>query len=133
MNRAICLVLAGGSRRLLIGIDVGHDAGHWRRGFRRFGRGLVPIGRLVRRLDTFGHCARTGHAFRRIAGRGIRPLPARRWHLGRFVLMVRIARGTARLLHLVVDHHHDDVIRDAALARTVVIQNVTEPKPALLH
>jgi hypothetical protein len=25
------------------------------------------------------------------------------------------------------------VIGDAALARTVVVQNVTEPKPALLH
>jgi hypothetical protein len=25
------------------------------------------------------------------------------------------------------------VVRDAALARTVVVQNVTEPKPALLH
>jgi hypothetical protein len=25
------------------------------------------------------------------------------------------------------------MIRDAALARTVVVQNVTEPNPALLH
>src|SRR5204863_6410296 len=37
------------------------------------------------------------------------------------------------LLHLVVDHRDDRVVGDAALTRAVVVQNVTEPKPALLH
>jgi hypothetical protein len=44
-----------------------------------------------------------------------------------------IARRTPHLLHLIVDHCHYRVIGDAALARTVVVQDVTEPKPALLH
>jgi hypothetical protein len=49
------------------------------------------------------------------------------------VLVVGVARRTARLLHLVLDHRHDGVIGDAALARTIVVDNVTEPNPALLH
>ena len=49
------------------------------------------------------------------------------------VFVVRVARGAARLLHLVLDHRDHGMIGDAALARTVVVQNVTEPKPALLH
>jgi hypothetical protein len=47
--------------------------------------------------------------------------------------MVRVACGAASLLHLIVNHRHDSVIRDAAIARTIVVKNVTEPKPALLH
>jgi hypothetical protein len=47
--------------------------------------------------------------------------------------MVRIARRAPRLFHLIVDHRDDRMVGDAALTRTVVVQNVTEPKPALLH
>ena len=47
--------------------------------------------------------------------------------------MVRVAGGAASLLHLVFNHRDDRMIRDAALARTIVVQNVTEPNPALLH
>jgi hypothetical protein len=47
--------------------------------------------------------------------------------------MVRIARGAARLFHLIINHRHDRVIGDATFTRTIVVQNVTEPKPALLH
>jgi hypothetical protein len=47
--------------------------------------------------------------------------------------MVRVARGAASLLHLIVNQRHDDVIGDTALTRTIVVENVTEPKPALLH
>ena len=53
--------------------------------------------------------------------------------LGLLVFVLRVARGAPRLLHGVVDHRHDRVIGNAALTRTVVVQNVTEPKPALLH
>jgi hypothetical protein len=60
-------------------------------------------------------------------------LLAPRGHTRLLVFMVRIARGAARLLHLILDHRHYRVVGDAALARTIVIQNVTEPKPALLH
>jgi hypothetical protein len=47
--------------------------------------------------------------------------------------MVGIAGRAAGLLHLVIDHRDDGVVGDAALTRAVVVQNVTEPKPALLH
>ena len=60
-------------------------------------------------------------------------LLSRRRHLGLLVLVFRIARGAACLLHLVLDHGDDRVIGNAALARTVVVKNVTEPNPALLH
>jgi hypothetical protein len=50
-----------------------------------------------------------------------------------FVFVVRIAGGAAGLFHLVINHRHDGVIRDAALTRAIVVENVTEPRPALLH
>jgi hypothetical protein len=50
-----------------------------------------------------------------------------------FVLVLRVAGNAARLFDLVVDHRDDGVIGYAALARTVVVQHVTRPEPALLH
>jgi hypothetical protein len=47
--------------------------------------------------------------------------------------VVGIAGRAPGLLHLVLDHRNDDMVGDAALARAVVVKNVTEPKPALLH
>jgi hypothetical protein len=44
-----------------------------------------------------------------------------------------IARRTARLLHVWSDHRDDGVIGDAPLSRTIIVQDVTEPKLALLH
>jgi hypothetical protein len=44
-----------------------------------------------------------------------------------------VTRGAPRLSDVVFDHRDDDVIGDTALARAVIVQNVTEPKPALLH
>jgi hypothetical protein len=44
-----------------------------------------------------------------------------------------VAGGTACLPDLVIDHRHDRVIGDTAFTRTVVVENVTEPEPALLH
>jgi hypothetical protein len=58
---------------------------------------------------------------------------APRGHTCLFVLMIRIARRASRLPDLILYHRDDRVIGNAALARTVVVQNVTEPKPALLH
>jgi hypothetical protein len=58
---------------------------------------------------------------------------ARQRHACLLVFVVRVTRRAARLLHLIVNHRHDDVIGDAAFTRTIVVQNVTEPKPALLH
>src|SRR2546421_304042 len=52
---------------------------------------------------------------------------------GTFVVVARVTRRAARLLDVVSDHRHDGVIRHASLARTVVVQNVTEPRLPLLH
>jgi hypothetical protein len=49
------------------------------------------------------------------------------------VFVVRVARRAARLLDVVTDHRDDDVIRQPTLTWTVIIQNVTRPKLALLH
>ena len=49
------------------------------------------------------------------------------------VLVLGVTRRAPRLPDVVIDHRNDEVIGDATLARTVVVQNVTEPKPALLH
>ncbi len=70
---------------------------------------------------------------RRTLGRSGSFLPSRRRHLGRLVFMIRIAGRAAGLLHLLFDHGDDYMVGHAALARTVVVQNVTEPNPALLH
>jgi hypothetical protein len=44
-----------------------------------------------------------------------------------------IARRAACLLDVFLDHRHDGVVGHAPLARTVVVQYVTETQPALLH
>lgn len=58
--------------------------------------------------------------------------PLRR-HLRLLVLMLCVTDDAACLFDFVFDHRHDGVIRNAALARTVVVQHVARPKPALLH
>jgi len=47
--------------------------------------------------------------------------------------MLGVARRATRLLHAVLDHGHDGVVAEAALPRAVVVDDVTEPKPALFH
>jgi hypothetical protein len=56
-----------------------------------------------------------------------------RGNLRLFVLVFGIARRTPRLLHFVANHGDDGVVGDSALAGTVVIHDVTEPRLALLH
>jgi hypothetical protein len=41
--------------------------------------------------------------------------------------MLEIAGGAAGLLDGVIDHGDDDVVAEAALARTVVVHDVAEP------
>ena len=50
-----------------------------------------------------------------------------------FVFVLGVTRGAACLLHRVFNHRDDRVIRDSPFARTVIVHDVTEPKPALLH
>jgi hypothetical protein len=64
---------------------------------------------------------------------GATAFSALRRHPGLLVFVIGVAGSASGLLHLVVNHCNDGVIRDAALARAIVVQNVTEPKPALLH
>jgi hypothetical protein len=45
----------------------------------------------------------------------------------------RVARCATGLFDLVFYHRHDRVVGYATLTRTVVVQNVTETQPALLH
>jgi hypothetical protein len=75
-------------------------------------------------LDLHGRCRR---------GTGWDVLPSLRRHPRVLVLVIGIARRAPRLLDLVIHHRHHGVVGDAALARTVVVQDVTEPNPALLH
>jgi hypothetical protein len=49
------------------------------------------------------------------------------------VLVFGVARRAARLLHFGSDHRDNRVIGDAPFPRTVIVQNVTKPKLALLH
>jgi hypothetical protein len=56
-----------------------------------------------------------------------------RRHLCLFVLVLHVARDAASLFDVVVDHRHDGVISNAAFARTIIVQHVAGPKPALLH
>jgi hypothetical protein len=63
---------------------------------------------------------------------GVR-LPTLSGHSSLLVLVFRVAGRAPGLLHIRTDHGDDGVIREAPLARTVVIQGVTKPKLALLH
>src|SRR3954454_14759244 len=47
--------------------------------------------------------------------------------------VIGVARRATHLLHVVGDHRHDDVVGHASLTRTIIVQNVTKPKLALLH
>src|SRR5687767_5583376 len=96
------------------------------------GTGLSAC-RLFDGLVFLSRRARTQDALWTLAAAGVGALAARRRHLGGLVLVVRVTRRTARLLHLVINHRHHGVIGNAALARAIVVQNVTQPKPALLH
>ena len=58
--------------------------------------------------------------------------PLRR-HLGLLELVLAVTGGASGLAHFVADHGDDGVIRDSALARTVVVDYVAETRLALLH
>jgi len=60
-------------------------------------------------------------------------LAALGWHLCVLELVLAVAGGASGLAHFVADHGDDGVVRDSALARTVVIDYVAETRLALLH
>jgi hypothetical protein len=92
---------------------------------RFFGKRRLLHGQLL--AERLGRCG----FLRSVFGQRVF-LAARRRNASLLVVMVRVARGAARLLHLIINYRDDRVIGDAAFARTIVVQNVTEPKPALL-
>jgi hypothetical protein len=54
-------------------------------------------------------------------------------HFRVLVFVFGIAGRAPGLFDVFCDHRDHRMIGNAALARTVVVQNVTEPKPALFH
>src|SRR6185436_5222625 len=68
-----------------------------------------------------------------VQGRGGLRLPTLARHLRMLVIVFGVACGAPGLLHVGVDHGNDRVVRDPALAWTIIVQNVTKPKLALLH
>jgi hypothetical protein len=53
--------------------------------------------------------------------------------LAAFVSVLGVARCAASLFDVFLDHRDDGVVREPPLARTIVVQYVTETQPALLH
>jgi len=112
---------------------------------RRLGHGLLQNWRL--RIDDGVPFARFNlrrnfgvrDALGRIRGdlrvqRGRRlPFAALARHHGVFVFVFGVARGAPGLFDVRSEHRDHGVIGHAPLARTVVVQNVTKPKLALLH
>ena len=109
------------------------------RGARRVQRG----GRHLRRDDGLDWCGQGWRRRRRVGVgetrqdflvervRGVLLPPPR--SLPALVRMFGIAGRAAGLLHVLLDHRDHGVIGHAALARTVVVHDVTETQPALLH
>ena len=60
-------------------------------------------------------------------------LATRRRHLCFLVFVLGVANTATRPLDLIVDHRHDGVIGNAALAWTIIVQHVAGPIPAFLH
>jgi len=128
--RSVAVVVVGSGRRIwrVCGFREIRRAGEFfRRGVERFveGRRVGRDGRGWRKSGAIDD--RSGDQ----RSAGLLLSESRRLRL--LVLVIRIAGGAARLLHLVLDHGDHRMIGDPALARTVVVKNVTEPNPALLH
>jgi len=91
---------------------------------------LVGLGQVRKSGDRLGRLQAVEHLRKQ---RGLRSFPPLRWQFSLFVRMFCVTDDAAGLLDPIVDHRDDGVIRDTALARTIVVQHVAGPKPALLH
>jgi hypothetical protein len=135
MDGAVFLVAGPGRQREGISIrDVS------RRRCRRVGERLgcvvvqdLGLESVFHLFVVFRRGTRPQSAFRRLAADRVGALATRRRDASGLVLVICVAGRTARLLHLIFNHGDDGMIGNAALTRTIVVQNVTEPKPALLH
>ena len=104
-----------------------------RRWIERFGSGDIDVGEVIDRLRRFGERFGTERAFHRFTGCGFGAFSAWWRNLCPFEFVVRVTGSAACLLDLILNHGHHGMTGDAALAGTIVVQDVTEPKPALLH
>jgi hypothetical protein len=106
-------------------------------GFRRWIEGLdrsdIHIGQIVTQFGRFERCFGAKRTFHRFTGSGFGAFSTRRRDLRPFEFVVCVAGSAACLLDLILNHGHHGMTGDAALAGTVVVQDVTEPTPALLH
>jgi hypothetical protein len=91
-------------------------------------RDRFSVDGFVHGIDGLGHPGQ--HLFVE-NGSGIL-FPSSRF-LATLVGMFRITRRATCLFDVFFDHRDDSVVGHAALARTVIVQNVSETQPALLH
>jgi len=126
---------------LIVGLRLGRS-----RRLRHLGKGLGALNRVWRGEGlSFGELRRgggsnpgahfPGHALQHLLIEHSRHLLLA--SLGRdlrlLVLVLGIARRAPGLLHIVANHGDDGVVGYSALAGTVVVHDVTEPRLALLH
>ena len=130
---AVVLARRVGGRRGLYGSEI--DVGLLKGGF-AFCRiefvGAVIGLRFVRRGWRGSHRPRAS-VFKDFLGQHASLLAAGCRGLPLLVLVLGVARGAPRLPDVVLNHRDNHMVGEAALARAVIVQNVTEPKPALLH
>jgi hypothetical protein len=55
------------------------------------------------------------------------------WHFRVLVFVLGVTGCASRLFDVVFHHRDDRMVGDAALTRTIVVEDVTEPTPALIH
>jgi hypothetical protein len=81
--------------------------------------------------DVRGFSVLSGKDFLVESGRSFFLSPLR--NFSALVGVLGIARRTTSLLDILFDHRDDGMVGEPPLARTVVVQYVTETQPALLH
>jgi hypothetical protein len=137
LNARIRVLFVSGRGLRLINVTRNSlDSGH------RFDD-LPLLGGLCGRRDVYGHGGRNaehgrglglrqpGENFLVERGRGF--LLALTRQLAALVRVLRVARRAPRLFDVLFNHRDDSVVGHASLARTVIVQYVTETQPALLH
>jgi hypothetical protein len=119
------------------GLQIGNHAGRFAVG--HCGHERLAVKRLVRATGPFINRGHGGRALGNPGGgcgenrRARVCLAAWTRDPGVLVLVFRLAGRAAGLLDLGTNHRDDSMVRQAALARAVIIQDVTEPKLPLLH
>ena len=123
--------LAGGRQRVVVrrGVALARSRVIVEQGIAAVEQTLVVVRRSRPGRDERSQLTSVSLGQRQLAGLP----PPRDRDLGLFVLVFRVAGAATCLPDLVFDHGDNRMVGDAALTRAVVVENVTEPKPALLH